>query len=121
MKKIILTFGILLAGIFIVNAQDQVNNKATKLVNTLTTICALTSDQVTQIQPLAVSFVKDREANKQQYANDPTALKAANKTNNRNYKTKLYAILTPGQQAELNDYMAQRKASKRTSTSTGNE
>jgi hypothetical protein len=114
MKKLLLTFGIFLAGIVFVNAQDKTNAKATKLVDHLTQVCGLTPDQVAKVQPLAVSFITAREANKQQYANDPTGLKSANKANNQNYKAQLSAILTADQQQKLKDYMAQQRAKRKT-------
>ena len=121
MKKLILTFGILLAGIVFVNAQDKTDAKATKLVNNLTTVCGLTPDQVAKIQPLAEGFIKTREANRQQYANDPAGLKSANKTNNQNYKSQLQSILSADQQQKLKDYMAQKRAGKKAGQGGGEE
>ena|ERR1700743_2362054 len=112
MKKLILTFSILLASLMLVNAQDKTTAKATKLVNHLTQVCGLTSDQVAKIQPLAESYIKTREANKQQYANDPAGLKNANKANNQSYRAQLKTILTPDQQQKLKDYMAQHRGKK---------
>jgi len=120
MKKLILTFGIFLAGIFFVNAQAQ-PDRATKLINRITQICNLTPDQVTKAQPLAEQFFKDRDANKQQYANDPAGLKTANIATRKDYKTKLYAILTPDQQQKLKAANEQRKANMKNGTSTGNQ
>jgi hypothetical protein len=113
MKKLLLTFGIFLAGIVFVNAQDKTEAKATKMVNRITQVCGLTPDQVAKIQPLAESFIKTREANKQQYANDPTGLKSANKANNQSYKAQLNTILTADQQQKLKDYMAQQRANRK--------
>jgi len=113
MKKLILTFSILLAGLVMVNAQDKTNAKATKLVDRINQACGLTSDQVSKLQPIAESYIKAREANKQQYANDPASLKSANKTNNQNYKAQLSSILTPDQQQKLKDYMTQQRAQRK--------
>ena len=113
MKKIILTFGIFLAGIFFVNAQDKTDAKATKLVSRLTQVCSLTPDQVSKVQPLAVDFIKAHEANKQQYANDPVGLKSANKATIASYKAKLDAILTADQQQKLKEANAQRRANRK--------
>ena len=112
MKKLILTFGIFLAGIFFVNAQDNTStdNRPSNLVTHLTQICGLTSDQVSKVQPLAVDFFKTRDANKQQYANDPAGLKKANMQARKSYKAKLDAILTPDQQEKLNEAKEKRKA-----------
>jgi hypothetical protein len=117
MKKLILTFGIFLAGIFFVNAQDK-PDRATNLVNHLTQICSLTPDQVSKVQPLAEDFFKSRDANKQQYANDPDGLKTANRATNKDYKTKLYAILTPDQQEKLKEANEQRRAKMKAAGST---
>lgn len=119
MKKLLLTFGIFLAGIFFVNAQDKTDAKATKLVNRLTQICSLTSDQVSQVQPLAVEFIKAREANKQQYANDSQGLKTANRATTKSYKVKLDAILTSDQQEKLKEANAQRRANMKAKQGPG--
>jgi hypothetical protein len=121
MKRLILTFSILLAGLVMVNAQDKTTEKATKLVNHLNQVCGLTSDQVSKLQPIAESYIKTREANKQQYANDPAGLKSADRTNNQNYKAQVKAILTPDQQQKYQDYMAQQKAQRQSKKSSGTE
>lgn len=112
MKKLILTFSILLASFMVGKAQDNTTAKATKLVNHINQVCGLTPDQVSKLQPIAESYIKAREANKQQYANDPAGLKSANRTNNQNYKAQLKTILTPDQQQKLKDYMAQQRANR---------
>jgi hypothetical protein len=109
MKKLILTFGIFLAGIFFVNAQDK---GAAKLVDRLTQVCSLTPDQASKMQPIAEDYAKTRKANKQQYASDPAGLKAANKAANKNFKAQRDAILTPDQQQKLKAYNAQKRAGK---------
>lgn len=116
MKKLILTFGIFLAGIFFVSAQDKA---ATKLVNHLTQVCGLTPDQVSKIQPIAEDFIKTRRANKQQYANSPDSLKMANKANTKNYKSQLNAILTADQQQKLKEANAQRRANRKAAQGEG--
>lgn len=110
MKKIILTFGIFLAGVFLVNAQDKA---ATKLVDHLTQVCGLTPDQVSKLQPIAEDYIKARRANRQQYANSPDSLRMANKANNKNYKAQLNTILTPDQQQKLKDYNEKQRAERR--------
>lgn len=121
MKKLILTFSILLAGLVTVNAQNKIADKATKMVNKLTEVCGLTADQVAKIQPIAEAYVKTREANKQQYANDPVGLKAANKKSNQSYKAQLQTILTPDQQQKLKDYLAQQKANRQNSKASSSD
>lgn len=107
----------MLAGLMLVNAQDNTSAKATKLINHISQICALTPDQVSKLQPIAENYIKAREANKQQYANDPAGLKSANRTNNQNYKAQLKTILTPEQQQKLKDYMAQQRANRKAGSS----
>jgi Spy/CpxP family protein refolding chaperone len=121
MKKFILIAGIFLAGVFFANAQDKTDAKATKLVNRITQICSLTPDQVTKVQPLAEEFIKAREANKQQYANDPDGLKNANKATTKSYKAKLDAIITPEQQQKLKEANEQRKAKMKNGSATQSE
>ncbi len=110
MKKLILTSVLFLAGIFIVSAQDKIVAKATNLVNQLNQICGLTPDQAAQLQPLAENYLKERKANKLQYANDPGGRKSADKIANENYKNQLKNILTPEQMAKIKEYHAQHKA-----------
>jgi hypothetical protein len=121
MKKLILTFSILLAGLVTVNAQDKTAAKATKMVNHINQACGLTSDQVSKLQPIAENYIKTREANKQQYANDSASLRNANKISNQNYKTQVNAILTPDQQQKLKDYMAQQRANRKSQKEGDNE
>jgi len=110
MKKVILTFGIILAGIFCANAQD----KATaKMVDHLTQVCQLTPDQVSKVQPIVANYISARKANKEKYASDPDGLKGADKAANKEYKSQLNAILTPDQIQKLKDYNAQRRAARK--------
>ncbi|HTB33160.1 MAG TPA: hypothetical protein VK808_14120 [Bacteroidia bacterium] len=112
MKKLFLTFGIFLAGMLFVNAQDKVTTGATKLINKLTEVCSLTPDQAAKLQPVAESFVKAHKDNKQKYANDPAGLKTANKSVNSTYKSQLQAVLTPDQMKKFAVYNAQKKGNK---------
>ncbi len=110
MKKLILTLGIFLIGVMSINAQDKV---ATKIVNKMTVVCGLSSDQVAKVQPIVEDYVKGREANKQQYASDPEGLKTANRTLNKNYKAQLKTVLSPEQIEKLKAYKAQHKGDKK--------
>jgi len=112
MKKLILTFGIFLAGIVFVNAQDAAANKTTKVLNHITEVCGLTPDQVSKVQPVVADYVKTRMANKAQYASDAKRLKAANQAAGRNYQTQLKATLTPDQFQKLKEARAQHQANK---------
>ncbi len=112
MKKLILTFGLVLATLFCVNAQEKGDKATTKMVNHLTQVCGLSQDQVAKVQPIVADFVKTRMANKQQYASDPAGLKAANKTARENYKTQLKTVLTADQVEKLKADMANKRANK---------
>jgi hypothetical protein len=113
MKKLILTFGIFLAGVFYINAQDKATIKANKMVDHLNEVIGLSPDQVAKIQPLAEDFVKAREANRQQYAGDVNGRKSADKTAHENYKAQLKTILSPQQIEKLRVYNSQQKANKK--------
>ena len=121
MKKLLLTFGIFLAGIAFVNAQDKAAAATTKMVDHITQVCNLTPDQVTKVQPMIASFVKTREANKQQYAGDKAGMQSANKTNRQNLKAQLQTVLTADQQAKLKADNAQRKSTSNPSVQGGEE
>ncbi len=109
MKKLVLTFGIFLAGIFYVNAQDK---GTSKMMDHLTQVCQLTPDQVSRVQPIVENYEKAKKANKTQFANDPSSLKGANKTAKENYKNQLKAVLTPEQMEKLKAANAQHKGGK---------
>jgi len=122
MKKLILTFGIFLAGVVFVNAQitappNAANSPSQKMITHLTQVCSLTPDQTVKIKPIADAVVKAHQENKQKYANNPEGLKNANKSVNESFKTQLKAILTPDQMAKFTADMAQRK-NEQTGTST---
>jgi len=106
MKKLILTFGIFLAGILCVTAQDK---GTAKMVDHINQVCGLTPDQVSKVQPIVENYEKARKANKQQFANDPAGLKGANKSARENYKSQLKAVHTPDQQAKMKAYNEQHK------------
>jgi hypothetical protein len=113
MKKLILTFSLFVAAIFAVNAQDKTANRAAKIVDQINQVCALSQDQSSKLQPIAENYLKTRQANKLQYANDPEGRKNANKIANENYKMQLKGILSPEQIEKLKAYNAQQKANRR--------
>ena len=114
MKKLILALGIVLTSVFSVSAQDKAasGNGADKMVNTITTVCSLTPDQVTKIKPMVATFVQTRADNKQKYANDPDGLKAANKENKANLKKQLQTVLTADQVTKYEQYLQEQKEKK---------
>lgn len=112
MKKLIVTFGIFLAGIVFVNAQDKAAAMQTKMVDRMTQVCGLTPDQVSKVQPIVAGYVKARQANKSQYANDPAGLKSANKKATEDYKSQLNTVLSTDQQAKLKAANEQMRAKR---------
>ena len=112
MKKLILTFGIVIAGLCSVYAQTKGDKATAKLVDKLTQICQLSPEQVTKVQPIVADFVNGRISNKQQYGNDPVALKSANKANRENYKAQLKTVLSPEQMHTLKAYEEQHKGNR---------
>ena len=110
MKKFIVTFGIILAGICYVNAQDKADSK---MLDHLTQVCQLSPDQVSKVKPIIENYVSSRKANKQKYAGDKTAMKSADKALKENYKSQLKTVLTPDQMERLKADIAQHKTSKK--------
>lgn len=116
MKKLILAFGIILAGVFSVHAQENKADKETnKMVTTLTNVCQLTPDQVAKVQPMISTFVQTKIANKQKYVNDADGLRTANKENRENLKSQLNTVLTTDQQEKYKGYMKEQKEKKQES------
>ena len=120
MKKLILTFGIFLGGICLVNAQSTAaaaTNPSEKIIAHLTTVCAITNEQIVKIKPIAKAVVNARQANQKKYAGNPDGLKAANKSVNEDFKNQLKTILTKDQMEKLNADMAQHKAAQQANSS----
>jgi len=103
MKKLILTLGIFLSGVLLVQAQSataSVDKKTSTLTGKITKACNLTSDQVTKVTPFIAQFVQTRTTNMQKFANDPTNLKTANHSNAMTLKTNLKTVLSDAQMAQ---------------------
>jgi hypothetical protein len=112
MKKLILTFGIILAGLLTVNAQSGAvdgKSQTDKILNEYTSVANLTPDQVTKIRPLLENFYTTRKENKEKYASDREGLKTANKANRDNLKSQMDAILTADQVQKIDDYNKAKK------------
>jgi hypothetical protein len=105
MKKLILTAGICISSLLCVQAQQTTTSttdqKVEKMMNSITTICHLTPDQVTKVKPIMVEFVNAVTANKEKFGADKDKLKAANEASRNARDTKLAAILSADQQKEL--------------------
>lgn len=118
MKKLILTFGIILAGIFTVNAQTQdasVEKQVNKIITEYTSVAQLTPDQVTKVKPMLETFITTRKANKEKYANDEEGLKEANKTNRENLDAQLKTVLSADQIQKINEYNKEKREQKKES------
>jgi len=103
MKKLILTLGIFLSGVLLVQAQSataSLDKKTSAMTGKITKACNLTSDQVTKVTPFIAQFVQTRAANKQKFANDPANLKAANHSNGQALKTNLKTVLSDAQMTQ---------------------
>jgi len=113
MKKLALVFGIILASVFSINAQNADSApKSDKVVSNLTTACQLTPDQVNKVKPIVDSFLKTKAENKQKYANDEDGLKAADKANKENFKTQISAVLSADQKEKFKEYLQEQKEKK---------
>jgi hypothetical protein len=123
MKKLVLAFGIILASVFSINAQNAAasGSQSDKMVNKLTTACQLTPDQVTKVRPLVDSFLKTRAENKQKYASDAEGLKTANKANRENFKSQLSALLSADQKEKFKEYQKEQQEKKAANKEEGNE
>jgi len=120
MKKLVLTLGIIMAGLFTVNAQvDSPAEKQTeKLTTEYTKACSLTPDQVTKVKPLIEKFVEAKMADKKKYANDADGLKKADKAAKDALIADLKPILSAEQQQKMQAQMAEdQKKSTQTGTS----
>jgi|ERR1700722_12070299 len=108
MKKLILTFGIILASVFTMQAQEKIS-PTDKALNEYTTVAQLSPDQVTKIRPIFDAFYATRKENKEKYANNEEGLKAANKANRENLKAQLKTVLTAEQIQKVEDYQKAKK------------
>ena len=116
MKKLILTFGIILAGLFTVNAQSGAadsKTQAEKVLTEYTSVANLTPDQVTKMRPILENLLTVRKENKEKYANDPAGMRAANKANNDNAADQMKAILSADQIQKIEDYTKAKKEARR--------
>ncbi len=126
MKKIILTAGICLIGLVYVKAQTSVHtiqpsnqtqanglpiqsngtvspadHQTASLMDRLTRSCQLTPEQAAKAKPIVAQYVNDKMANRQQYGSDPAKLSQAMDASVQRMKTGLNGILSPAQQAQL--------------------
>jgi len=110
MKKIILAFGIILLVIGCNNEQKQVDKMTTKLVGKINSVCQLTPDETTKLQPIVGNFLKLRKANKDKFGSDMDAFKKANESNRKSFIDTLKTILTPDQFEKLKTAFQQQRA-----------
>ena len=110
MKKLILTFGIILAGLFTATAQDaSVDKQTAKIMDEYTSTAQITPDQAAKIKPMIEAFFTTKKENKEKYADDAVTLRTANKENRENLKRQLKTVLTPDQMQKIEDYNKEKK------------
>jgi hypothetical protein len=111
MKKIIMAFSIVLAGVFSVHAQEHTASQspAGKIVDKIDVICRLTPEQKEKVRPIAQAFTSAKMDNKKKYADDTEGLKAANKASGENFKAQLKAILTTDQYAAFEQSVKEKQ------------
>jgi len=91
--------------------------KTTTIVDSMKVIATLTADQVAQVTPLVLNFMKQKEADDIKYANDPDGLKNAREANRKELLNNLKAILPHDQFEKIsNRWLSRLKAGKTTST-----
>lgn len=115
MKKLILALGIFFSGVLFAQAQQPAatpEKQAEKMINKVTEVCSLTSDQVNRVTPLIKQFVNTRAENRAKYANNKQELQEANKENRDNLHNNLKPILSEDQMAKLKEYMKEKKESQ---------
>ncbi len=120
MKKLILTFGIILASIVTMQAQEKIS-PTDKVLNEYTSVAQLTPDQVTKVRPMFDAFYATRKDNKEKYANNEDGLKAANKANRQNLKAQLKTMLTADQIQKIEDYQKAKKERSRNNGAANQE
>lgn len=124
MKKLILTLGIILAGLFTVNAQDNATGKLSqtdKAISEYTSVAQATPDQITKIRPMLDSYFATRKENKTKYANDADGMKAANKANRENLEAQLKTVLSAEQIQKVKDYQKEQKEKRKEAGSTSEQ
>jgi len=109
MKKIILAFAIIVFGIACNSGKEKKEeNRAAKIIAKMTTVCQLTPDQASKVQPILETFIKTKVDNKDKYASDQEALRKADSVNRRHYMDTLKTILSPDQIEKLKTLKMQK-------------
>ncbi|HXB13408.1 MAG TPA: hypothetical protein VNZ45_15580 [Bacteroidia bacterium] len=118
MKKLILTLGIFFAGVLCMNAQDAPtqDQQTTKMLDNITKVCSLTSDQATKATPAVKQFIASKEADKAKYAGDKAQLKTAMKADRQALVTNLKPVLSADQIQKLEDHWKQNAQNKSTTS-----
>jgi hypothetical protein len=127
MKKLILTVGICLSTLVLIQAQQidkaappTKEQRVEKMMTNLNSTCNLTPAQTTKAKPIVTEFVNSVAANKQQYGSDKDKLREANQASMKTMNTKLSAILNADQQKQLTSMEEQKIAARQKSTTTSN-
>lgn len=123
MKKLILTFGIILASVVGMQAQqatEVVQKRTAAMVSQMTAAAHLTPEQANKITPFVQQFVQTRFENRQKFANDANGMQTANKAGKEQLKSNLKTVLSDEQMNQLSSFYSNRQKTTASPSATGN-
>jgi len=83
--------------------------KAVRIVNEMAKIATLTEDQIVQIKPLVLEFLKQKEIDNKQFKGNEEALTTARNTRFATYSAKIKTIVTDEQYTKLIEFWDNKK------------
>jgi hypothetical protein len=113
MKTLIIILGVFLAGInigYAQNTETKTERAAKKMIEKMKEVCVISDEQATKVEPIAETYVKGINDNKEKYAKDPDGLKLADKTTRDSYMEALKTVLRPEQLQEYTTYENQNSS-----------
>jgi hypothetical protein len=120
MKKLILSATAFLSAVVCMQAQTTTDNTLDSKVNSytakMTKACNLTPDQVTKIKPFVSQGFQAMAANKEKYATDKAARKAANEQSRQAVDKNIQSILRPDQVDKYKSFEKSMEVKKSPST-----
>jgi hypothetical protein len=117
MKKLILSFTIILFAFGCKNEQKQADKLENRMITKITTVCQPTPDQQSKIKAAVDSYVNLRIQYKHKYSNDQDSMDIMNKSAKNNYINTLKTILSPEQVEKLQAANKQEKEKQSEGTS----
>jgi hypothetical protein len=114
MKKLMLSAAILFSSLLFAQEQNakpgpvDINKKVNDFSAGITKDCNLTPEQQAKTKPFITDFIKARTANKEKFAGDKDAKKAANKSAKESFEKNMQTVLKADQMKELLDYEKQQ-------------